>query len=477
MIRLLLVEDEPEVTELILDAARSRGVEIDPVVVTNRDDALVVAISDEFFDLAICDLRIPSTSGSLDEDPVFGQDIYETLRESKPGMPICVHSGYADEDFLERLVMDQREGDPYGSGRPGPMVRAIRKIKMTDLVNELERVGLELSALEQLEISTQGVDLGLTAEEDRLLRLATRRLGGTTGKVNELGQGMSGSRVVLLRAIDGFGGQAAQCVLKIGSRVELEEEAYRYDAHVPAALRATGFAPVFAAFRDGSGGLVGLAYTMAMADPRSLAAVLMEDVVAASAAVVRLQELEQGWMDGSHTEQLSVDEICNVLSVGNDLLGMISETDEQLAGRLRTRPVQVRRAVQHGDLHVGNALLGQHGDPVLIDYGRTGQKLAAYDPVTLELSLCFHPDGRAAAGVWPTVEQASNFDDLERYLEDCPVAGFIRVCRAWAFAVANGDREVLACMLAYAARQLRFDDTDHDLALAYVHRAAFLLGS
>lgn len=477
MIRLLVVEDEPDVADVFMEAARSRGVEIDAVVATNRDDALGLANGPGFFDLAVCDLRIPSTAGSLDADPAFGREVYATLRAVRPGMPVCVYSGYADEDFLEQLVLGQREGDPFGTGQRGPMVRPIRKIKMTDLVAELERVGTELAALDELEISTQGVNLGLTFEEDRLLRLATRRLGGTTGRVAELGQGKSGSRVVLLKAINQFGGQVAQCVVKIGTRQDLEEEARRYEVHVPGALPAACFAAVFATFRDGAGGLVGLAYSAAMPNPRSLATLLSEDPVAACAVVVKLHEIEQVWMDGGHTEQLDLAAICTLLSVGSDPVDLIAEQDEPLAGRLRTRQFQVVRAVQHGDLHVGNALVGQSGDPVLIDYGRTGQKLAAYDPVTLELSLSFHPDGRAVAGSWPTVEQALRFDDLEPYLVGCPVPDFVRECRAWAFTVANGDREVFACVFSYSARQLRFEDTDHDLALAYLQRAAARLAT
>ncbi|MFN3215872.1 MAG: phosphotransferase [Acidimicrobiales bacterium] len=473
--QLLVVEDEPGVAELLVEAARTRGVEINARVVTNRDDALLVVRSNDFFDLAVCDLRIPSTQGSLDEDSAFGREVYASLRETRPGMPICVYSGYADEDFLEGLVLEQRQGDPYGTGQLGPMVRPIKKLRMTDLVIELERVGSELRFLDRLEISTQGVDLGLALEEDRLLRLVTRRLGGTTGRIAELGQGMSGSRVVLLRAIDHYGGQIAQCVVKIGTRTDLEEEARRYEQHVPGSLTAACFAPVFATFREGAGGLVGLAYSAAMSNPRSLAAVLADDPAAACAAVARLQVIEQAWREGGHTVQLGLDEIGSLLSVGSDPIQLVAEMDEPLAERLRSRNVQVVRAVQHGDLHLGNALIGQSGEPVLIDYGRTGQKLVAYDPVTLELSLAFHPDGRGIAGGWPTTERASVFDDLDQYLSDCPFPAFVQHCRQWAFDVANGDREVYACVLSYAARQLKFDDTDHDLARAYIWRAATLL--
>jgi hypothetical protein len=48
---------------------------------------------------------------------------------------------------------------------------------------------------------------------------------------------------------------------------------------------------------------------------------------------------------------------------------------------------------------------------VIIDYGEVGEGTASLDPVTLELSLLFHPKGPlrpsgAAFGAWPTEAQA-----------------------------------------------------------------------
>lgn len=471
--RLLIVEDEPEVSQALIEAAEARGVVFSKcVVLASRDDALLRLQADHSFDLAVCDLRLPTSVNSLDADPAFGREVYAALREQHPGLPVCIYSAHTDEDFLERLVLDQRQGDPFGAGVHGPMARPFRKVRMMALVEELERVASEVSALEQIDLSTKGIELKLSDDEARVLRIATRRLGGTICRIDPMTSGMSGSRVVMVRVIDTFGGQAAQCVIKIGARKYLEDESARYASYVPGALPAASFAPIFTTFAEGSGDLMGVAYSLGVADPRSLESALTDGSADGATIADRLRSNEHGWISGGHPEQHTVEGICEMLSAGIDPISVIGAMDPGLADRLRGRQIQVLRATQHGDLHLGNVLISQAGDPVFIDYGRTGIKMAAYDPVSLEMCLAFHPAGRAVSRGWPTQDGARAFDDLDAYLEGCTCAGFVRQCREWAFTVASGDREVFAAFLAYAARQLQFSDTDHDLARTFMVRAA-----
>ena len=93
----------------------------------------------------------------------------------------------------------------------------------------------------------------------------------------------------------------------------------------------------------------------------------------------------------------------------------------------------------------------------------TGQP--AVNPVMLELSLLFHPQ-RLDMGGWPSIEQARQWGSLEAYLDGCPAAEFIRECRGWAARVSAGNREIAASAYSYLVRQLKYDDTNKDLALA-----------
>lgn len=472
--RLLLVEDETEVTESLLKAATAQGILIDVVVADSHETAMVEVAAASHFDLIVTDLKIPSKSGALDASTDYGRDVYATARRERPGTPIWVFSGFADEDFLEAIIEDARQGDPFGSGYTQAMIRSFRKIHLHKLLEELSAGHGHIASLESIELSTGGVDLQLDDEARRLLRLLARKAHGTTARIEAIDTGLSSSRTLHVRIIDGHGGQVAETIVKIGPRADLEEEARRYEENVPLALTATCFAPIWTVVTDGAGRAIALAYTVAVPDPRSLGALLAEDQNAAVAALSQLRAAEDPWYAARHVEQLTLYELSTLLSappVPEGVLGLTGPDQLRLMGLT----IQVHHAPQHGDLHLENVLVDSAGNPVLIDYGRTGPRIAAYDPISLELCFAFHPGGRVLANGWPSTDQAARFDELEFYLEGCPYPDFIRKCRGWAHNVANGDREVWAAVFAYSVRQLPYSDTSDELAVAFARRAADLL--
>jgi hypothetical protein len=101
---------------------------------------------------------------------------------------------------------------------------------------------------------------------------------------------------------------------------------------------------------------------------------------------------------------------------------------------------------------------------VLIDYGDVKEGPAAVDPVTLELSVLFHPDRPKVSG-WPSQAQAKEWGDIRTYTENCQFADFVGACRQWAERVGVGPREISACAYGYLLRQLKYPDTDKDLAI------------
>jgi hypothetical protein len=106
-----------------------------------------------------------------------------------------------------------------------------------------------------------------------------------------------------------------------------------------------------------------------------------------------------------------------------------------------------------------------NGSAVLIDYGDVAEGPASLDPVTLELSVLFCPQTIPLMG-WPAHEQAQRWGNTDVFLDGCPAAEFIRACRAWAFEVSAGQREVAAVAYSYLMRQLKYPDTDKELVLA-----------
>lgn len=472
--RILIIEDEQDVTDSLIESISSMGVAVDAAISTALDEAMDAVVGVDHYDLIIADLKIPSTAGALDASTSYGRDVYATARKERPGTPIWVFSGYADDDFLDMIIDEAYQGDPFGTGQMEAMIRRFRKIKLHQLVQDLAEVGPHVESLNDIELSTGGTNIDLTDEESRLIRLVARRSDGTTARLREISEGLSSSRTLHLQVIDAHGAQVAETIVKIGLRPDLEDEAKRYETYVPMALRATYFAPVGAVVTDGAGRSIALAYTVAVAEPESLGQLLSEEEASAVNVVARLRTAEETWHDAGHAEQMTVDELCELLSAPPTTevdLGLTEEKADQLSERI----VQVNRCPQHGDLHIGNVLVGKKIDPVLIDYGRTGDCIAAYDPVTLEMCLAFHPEGRLIADGWPSADEAARFDDLDHYLATCPCPEFVQASRDWVHEVANGDREFWVAVLCFAVRQLRFDDTSDELAIAYARRAADLL--
>src|SRR5262249_39002935 len=103
---------------------------------------------------------------------------------------------------------------------------------------------------------------------------------------------------------------------------------------------------------------------------------------------------------------------------------------------------------------------------LLIDFAKVDSAPASLDPLTLELSLLFHPAYKGLCAGWPSLKQAQHWNDLNVFTADCPVDKYVHSCRKCAFEIDAGDKAVYATAYAYAVRQLKYSNTDHKLAVA-----------
>jgi hypothetical protein len=90
----------------------------------------------------------------------------------------------------------------------------------------------------------------------------------------------------------------------------------------------------------------------------------------------------------------------------------------------------------------------------------------ALDPVTLELSILYHPEMIGCLDDWPTRDQTGAWSELDAYCVGCPVEDFVRACRSWAVEVSAGEEELLASAYAYSMRQVKYHDDAVELAQA-----------
>jgi hypothetical protein len=183
--------------------------------------------------------------------------------------------------------------------------------------------------------------------------------------------------------------------------------------------------------------------------------------------VAKLAESQQVWMDGGQTTEISVSDICKVLRtrMRDSVAEHIKDLDYKA---FETRTALVTRAVQHGDLHAENVLVDMTNTPMLVDYGETGDLIAGFDPIALELSLLFHPKVKMIRREWPTLAQAEAWINLDAYVAGCPQEELVRQCRKWASSVTHSNRALLACVYAHAIRQLGYTGTDKELARALI---------
>lgn len=475
--RLLMVEDNDEVVEVILSALEKAGVAVELSRAATRMEAEELIVGESEFDLGIFDLKIPSDHGALDEDPSYGRAMFYLAAEQRPGMLAWVFSGFADEDFLEELIGDARTGDVFGTGTQQSLVACHRKKNLAKMVEAVVGVGKQLNDLRLVDLSTGGKPVELTGDEEKLLRIILRRHGASIGQLKEFKPGLSGSRAFHIKGVGEHGQQVFNCVVKLGPRDSLVEEEKRFTDGVSGVLPAGCFAPLSEALHFGAGSRSLLCYSLAGADPVSLLDLTVESEDRAIEVLNDLRSHLAVWIDGGFVETVQPEELMSRLGAGllDDLaLERRPECDDERVAALMDRALPVRTCTQHGDLHLGNVLLAPGDRPILIDFGRTTSRIAPYDAVVLELSLFFHPDGRERFGDWPSPEQAASFDDLDDYLVDCPAPDFVRVCRGWAHESAVSDREVWFAVLAVALRQLRFPDPP-ERARAVATRAIELL--
>lgn len=135
---------------------------------------------------------------------------------------------------------------------------------------------------------------------------------------------------------------------------------------------------------------------------------------------------------------------------------------------IEAKSVRAARCIQHRDMHCANVVFDARENAMLIDFGDTGLSYAAGDPVTLELSTVFHSQHSMLPQGWPNEANMLEWPSIERFAANCPFAPFIQACRTWTTAEAGSPEEVIAVGYAYAMRQLKYADTDKQLASALI---------
>ena len=460
-LHVLIVEDDDDFVDELRETIMALPGRSNVRIAGSRDRAFEM-LEDEFLDLVILDLKIPTVDGALDADPEHGHTVFNRIRTVAPGSPIFVLTGSPAEGFLSDLVLkNQQQIDIWSEGQKTGTILFLKKYDIDKFPEIMTSVARAIERLSDVELERTGLDL--SQAEDRLIRIFAKKHQGVRCVVSSLGGGLSGARVIRLRVTDSQGVQIHDAVAKLSSHADIRQECDCYDNYVTRLVPAA--TPRKLATLDyGAHNLAGIFFSLAVNFDESAFDVARNAPERAATVIGSIEDATARWIEGVPETRTTVREIRRRLLSDESLDQVRDAFDLDWTQDFENREIQARWACSHGDLHGCNVLVSQERVN-LIDYGDVGNGPASMDPVTLELSLLFHPGAPEITGSWPSAEQAAAWGDLDVYVDGCPFPQFVRECRAWALRAAAGSREVAASAYAYLVRQLKYDDTDKELAL------------
>ena len=463
-IRLLLVEDDPNFLEIAQAILADHGPELQVRVAASRDSA-ISALTDECFDYIVLDLKLPPGDKMLDVDVEHGRFVFESTQELAPGTPVLILTGSSAEGFIPDFLARSTQVDIWGDGTMMPTVSFLKKSDVDRLSGLLSPVLRSLREVRDIEVRGNGGPLNLTWEQDRLVRIFVRRLGGVSCTLFKISGGLSGAEVFRVTIANAHGAQILNSIMKIGSPSMVAGEVSRYNRFAQN-LTEAATARLIEDVRFGGGRYAAVTYRLAETFTRSVLDLARSDPRAADAVVAQVSELLRPWRAGAPESRKTVGEIRSRVLNDDKAARLIQEYNLAWATVLERRYVQTRWCCVHGDLHGANILIDAQNTPILIDYGDMGEGPTALDWVTLELSLLFHPSGPARGGAWPDANACRAWGDRREYARTSPFADVVTACRTASDEACAGQREVAAAAYGYLLRQLSYDDTNKAQALA-----------
>ena len=459
MIRLLLIEDDPDEAHALEDALdKPHDLAVDRAVHAAEATAALEGCD---YDLVVLDLALPPDGRRLAPQREEGMRLLRELVTRCPGIPVIVLSGHADLHLAGEFTRTGGAEDLFGGREKERMVRFFPKEDLPDCVDALNVHLARLADLDTVRLDFPPADIRLSDGEQRALRIYTRRTGAVRAVLEPLGGGLSESKTLKLEALNDAGGRTALVAVKLGQLGRARDEAERFEnvaGLLPVGLGAQLVSSVLA----GAGCTGALCYRLADDYDRTLFTVVEGDDESAAQTVERLCARFAEWYGGAAQVSETVQDLRRRVVSDRDILPFLDPDEVRELRRIEQAIVDSSSCMQHGDLHGLNVLVDSRSEPVVIDYGDVKRANPALDPAALELSAIFHPDAQVARRGWPDEDTIRRFLELDVYLADCPYPSFVKACRAWAEQARTSEPEWLASAWAYAARQLKYQNpTDH----------------
>ena len=461
MVRVLLVEDEEDFFEQVRDVCLEFDPQCEIHWARSRDSANQL-ISEEFFDLTILDQKIPTIDGALDAHVDHGRAVWDELHRLASGTPVLIHTALSADDIIKRIVRRSHEQRIWGCDKKFPTVDHLRKEDFDKLPALVQDYFQSIRALMDVEHALLDGS-NLNEQELRLVRIFVRRVGGVRCEIRKLSGGLSGSAVYHVDVFDASGQKAQNAVLKIGSHemVSKEQANLGFINRLPAAA-----SPRFLEVLNyGAKNTAAIAYQLADGYRQNAFAVANMAPERLEAVLEGIRNQRKPWVDSSVENRITVGDLRRTVLDDKTAQQLIDRHSLNWAAGFEARELQVHLGCIHGDLHGENVLFcDESNDPVFIDYGDVKQGPMALDWMTLECSILFHP-GASILGIEPGMRvDPKEWASGGQYSSVESVARYSALCRSIAESEGLHKRELVAATYSYVLCQLKYEDTDKELA-------------
>lgn len=461
--KILLVEDEERSVRDAMESIEREVRDAEVTVAGSRDDALTALDRDDF-DVILCDIRLPPHGDSADIQEAHGLSVQAAIRSTCPGTPVIFLTGFATSRDTRGQLSLGGVDSVFGIERY-PLVDLVDKDDPVALEAKLAELSAGFQRVRSVELS--GVDAA-PAIFQRAACLYALSSGHDRAEVTLL-TGASGATVGRVRLV-GAQQTPAAIFLKTADHRKANEEYRRYRQYVSNRLAPGFFAPTHEPVSGSLGRFSAIVSTLADGD-KSLFDLVADAPETGPDLVHRLRAGMRPWTASLRGRMTTTLGDLRRRGLSDETLQDSSEAAD-LASNVEQIEVEVGEVICHGDLHGENVLVDSDGRPVLIDFADAGPGPAPFDPVTLELSLLFHPHGPARESERPL--NWFEWPDVDAFAGGSAFEPFIRATRAWAYELGT-EAEVMACAYAHALRQVKYDDVDSATAVAIASAAARLV--
>lgn len=470
--QILLVEDNFSYADTLVSVVNEKfpGVAWDVIDNSNSAEEL---LAHNFYDLVILDLNMPSVPSGLEKNVENGQKLFYLIQKIMPGTPIYILTGSDLDSFATGLSRHGEQVRLWGAGKEFPTVLYFRKNKAPELIEELSGVYHEILSVNAIAINTRGKAIVFAKGQERALKTFVRSMGGVDGVYYPL-SGLSGSLVGRIEVRDVRLHTIGAFVVKLGlaSKIQKENESY---ARYVRLMAINTFTPLLSGIDKGLKEYSAIFYTLAEGYKETLFEVVRRDTVAAVEVIQKVRASLERWSAVREVSKVSVGEIRRAKLPDEDFNALIEQHGLEHLRKIEGIHVSASSSCIHGDLHGGNILVNRTGTPVLIDFGDVGFGFTGLDPITLEMSLVFHPDC-VLSGVSQEIRSfLTHWPVVDGYCQNNPFGNIVKYCRDWAYDISGDDRSVLAAGYAFALRQLKYDTVNSEDTIALVMRIVHAL--